>query len=267
MIREPQTQNPEPQANNRKPKPASPNSKHKPKTPSPSSPSEVCLAAIAFGQDYVNDTANSSDGNTSAEVLSTATATTTVSTLSSTTTFTVSRTTSTQSSTSATSTTETFTTATSTSQTTTTTESNTTTSSTTTTTYTNTTQTITSSTATTLTTSLTSTTTSFTSTNTTTTTSTTTTRVYFLSVDLAQLTATHLTLSFNYPARWVQETNVTWGCHALFDTVTAGKLGLSPGCSMSEDLVRLQVVLGERSYLHVGDLVTLLFGVFVPASG
>lgn len=86
-------------------------------------------------------------------------------------------------------------------------------------------------------------------------------------MDLAQLTATHLTLSFNYPARWVQETNVTWGCHALFDTVTAGKLGLSPGCSMSEDLVRLQVVLGERSYLQVGDLVTLLFGVFVPASG
>ena len=26
-------------------------------------------------------------------------------------------------------------------------------------------------------------------------------QVYFLSVDLAQLTATHLTLSFNYPAR------------------------------------------------------------------
>eukprot|EP00439_Symbiodinium_sp_Y106_P078091 s101_g16.t3 len=226
----------------------------------------VCLAAIAFGQDYLNDTANSSDENMSDEVPSTTT--TTLSTLSSTTTFTVSRTTSTQSSTSVTSTTETFTTATSTSQTTTTTESNTTTSSTSTSTYTNTTQTMTSSTATTQTTSLTTTTTSFTSTNTTTTTtSTTTTRVYFLSVDLAQLTATHLTLSFNYPARWVQEINVTWGCDALFDAVTAENLGMSPGCSMSEDLVRLQVVLGQRSYLQVGDLVTLLFGVFVPASG
>jgi len=97
----------------------------------------------------------------------------------------------------------------------------------------------------------------------TTSTTSTTTVVYTLYVIQAELILSTLALTFNVPAR-LTDPEAVLSCSTIFDAESLSTLGFAPSCFFSEDRLSLQVTLGSKAAIRIGQFVNFNANVMVP---